>query len=144
MSELLKINGEVFPMKWLVIPSWDVNDEPIIKADYFDTEYDRHIIKAPKLKTEITFRIRQLYEDEFRSAIEYFTEEMTVEYYNIKTGQLESGVFTYKNRLTPVLDSFSNGKWLCKELTMVLIKKSEVPADEESLEYEEEENEGGE
>lgn len=131
---LLKINGEIFPMKWIVFPSWDVSDEPIIKADYYDTEYNRHIIKAPKNKIEISFVIRKLYEEEFRQAIAYFNDEMEIEYYNLRKGIYEKGIFTYKNRLTPVLDGLSNNKWLCKELTIILVKNKDVEVSQENIE----------
>lgn len=46
----LKINGKVFPMKFMVIPSYVPKNEPIITNDYYDAEYKRHISKASNVE----------------------------------------------------------------------------------------------
>lgn len=97
----LKIDGVIYPTRYMVIPSYSVNNEPIIVNDYYDADFGRHISKAPAENISITFNIRQLWNDEFAEAIAPFSDRMSIEYYDAKIDDYVTDYFTYTNKLTP-------------------------------------------
>jgi len=120
----LTIDGTAFPTAYMVIPSYKVNNEPIIVNDYYDANYNRHIIKAPAENVTITFRLRQQYNDTYPAVLAFFTDEMEVTYYEPKTDSYLTDTFTYINNLTPEIDRQYNNKVLFKELEMKLVRKA--------------------
>lgn len=121
---LIKINGMAYPVRHMVLSSYSVKDEPMIIDDYYDTAYNRHVVKAPKNKIEITFTIRQLYDTEYPEAIAPFTDTMEIEYYNPMTGLYTTDIFTYDGSLQPQLDRIYNTRVLYKEVGIKLIRKA--------------------
>lgn len=94
MSYLLKVNDIEFPIKYMQMRTYAVNDTPIVKSDYYDGEYGRHIELAPKTDISIEFSLRALRESDYVVAIGFFSyEEFTLEYKVSKDGTYQSGVF---------------------------------------------------
>lgn len=118
----LKINGVIYPTSAMVIPSYRVDDSPIVVKEFYDGAYNKHINRAPKKDISISFNIRSMYSDEFAEAIAPITEEMVIEYFDAKINGYRSGNFTYKCNLNPKIARQYNKKVLLEELPITLIK----------------------
>jgi len=121
----LTINGTAYPTAYMVIPSYAVDDSPIIVNDYYDAAYNRHIVKAPKNDISISFRIRSMYSTEFVSAIAPFADTMTITYYDPKIDGYLTDTFTYEGSLNPTIARQYNSDVLFEELEIHLIRKAE-------------------
>lgn len=121
----LTIDGTAYPTAYMVIPSYSVDDSPIIVNDYYDAAYNRHIVKAPKNDIGITFRIRSMYSTEFVAAIAPFADTMTITYYDPKIDGYLTDTFTYEGSLNPTIARQYNSDVLFEELEIHLIRKAE-------------------
>lgn len=119
----LMIDGKIFPKKYMIIPTYSAPSTPIIINDYRDGNYDRHIDRAPQEDVKIQFTLRQLYEDEYLEAISFIKEEMTIEYFEPRTGEYKSAIFTYEGSLEPTIDREIDGRILYCKLKIKLIRK---------------------
>lgn len=120
---LLKINGVTIPNDFIVEDSYKPVDKPIIVSDYYDTEYNRHVIYAPNTDTTIEFTFRKMYESDFQKVSGLFSEEMKVEYYDFKTGVYKIGIFTCKKGITPGSYRFPSGRAMLNEHKIELSRK---------------------
>lgn len=120
----LSINGVNYPTAYMVIPSYAVDDAPIIVNDYYDANYSRHITKAPKNDITISFSIRSMYSTEFPDAIAPFSDTMTVQYYDPKIDGYLTDTFTYNGSLNPKISRQYNTDVLFEELKIKLIRKA--------------------
>lgn len=118
----LKINGEIFPTKFMVIPSYNVDDTPIIVKEYYDAAYNKHIARAPKPDVTISFNLRSMYSDEFAEAVSRIVEDMEIEYFNTKINGYKTEKFTYKCDLNPQIARQYNEKVLLEELPVIFVK----------------------
>jgi len=118
----LKINGTTFPTSAMVIPSYAVDDTPIIVKEFYDGAYNKHINRAPKKDVTISFNLRSMYSDEFAVAIAPITENMTIEYFDAKVNGYKTANFTYKCNLNPKIARQYNTKVLVEELPITLVK----------------------
>lgn len=98
---LLKINEVNIPNDFIVEDSYNPLDKPIVISDYYDTEYNRHIIYAPNTECTIEFTLRKLFESEYHRIADLFIGEMTVEYYDFRAGKYKKGIFTCKDSISP-------------------------------------------
>lgn len=120
----LNINGTNYPTAYMVIPSYKVDDTPIVVNDYYDVSYNHHIVKAPKNDITISFNIRSMYSTEFVSAIAPFSDTMTVQYYDPKINGYLTDTFTYEGSLNPKIARQYNTDVLFEELKIKLIRKA--------------------
>ena len=121
---LLKINGVIIPNNFIVEDSYKPVDKPIVIDDYYDTEYNRHVIYASNTDVSIEFTFRKMYESEYQTVSGLFTPEMSVEYYDFKSGAYKQGIFTCKNGITPCSYKFTiSGKALLNEHKVELYRK---------------------
>lgn len=118
----LKINGVIFPTSAMVIPSYKVDDTPIIVKEFYDGAYNKHINRAKKKDVTISFNLRSMYSDEFAAAIAPIVEQMEIEYFDVKTNGYKTGNFTFKCNLNPQIARQYNTKVLIEELPITLIK----------------------
>lgn len=96
MASIITINGVDFPIKYMVLPSYLVDDIPIVVDDYRDSNYDRHVVVAPQTDISITFDIRELKESDYADAMSYFTaDELTLSFRRPATGVVDTGVFIF-------------------------------------------------
>lgn len=107
----------------MVIPSYAVDDAPIVVNDYYDAAYNHHIIKAPKNEITISFNLRKMYSDEFTQAIAPFTDTMTIEYFDSKVDGYITDIFTYDGSLNPSINRQYNSRVLLNELSITLKRK---------------------
>lgn len=127
-SYLLKVNGTTFPLQYMVIPTYEVAETPIIIDDYYDTAYNRHIIKASATDLRITFNCRAGFEDD-RAAIAAFfdsvVDEYTIKYYNPSTGAYSTDTFTIdETGLDNFMNRVSNSEGELQEFTISLVRKA--------------------
>lgn len=120
----LNINGTNYPTAYMVIPSYAVDDAPIIVNDYFDANYNHHIVKAPQNDISISFNIRMMYSTEFVDAIAPFSDTMQIQYYDPKIDDYLTGTFTYEGNLNPKIERQYNDRVLLGELKIKLIRKA--------------------
>ncbi len=120
---LLKINGVTIPNDFIVEDSYKPVDKPIIVSDYYDTEYNRHVIYAPNSDMTIEFTFRKMYESEYEKVAGLFSEEMNVEYYDFRAGTYKQGIFTCKEGITPGSYRFPAGNALLNEHKVKLNRK---------------------
>lgn len=121
----LKIDGTAYPTAYMVIPSYKLDDSPIVVNDYYDADYNHHIVKAPRNEITISFSIRSMYSTEFVSAIAPFYDTMTIEYYDSKIDGYHTDTFTYEGSLNPQIARQYNNDVLLNELSIKLIRKAE-------------------
>lgn len=119
----LKIDGTAYPTAFMVIPSYAVDDAPIVVNDYYDADYNHHITKAPKNEITISFNIRSMYSTEFAQAVAPFADTMTIEYYDSKIDGYLTDTFTYEGSLNPKIARQYNNNVLLEELSITLIRK---------------------
>lgn len=120
---LLKVNGIIIPNDFIVENSYNPVETPIVISDYYDTEYNRHVIYAPNTDMKISFTFRKMYENDFQKVAGLFTEEMIVEYYDFKAGTYKQGIFTCKKGITPGSYKFPSGKAILNEHKVELYRK---------------------
>lgn len=120
---LLKINGVTIPNDFIVEDSYKPVEKPIIVNDYYDAEYNRHVIYAPNTDMTIEFTFRKMYESDFKKVSDLFTEEMSVEYYDFKSGSYKHGIFTCKKGITPGSYKFPSERALLNEHKIELYRK---------------------
>lgn len=123
---LLKINGVTIPNNFIVENSYNPSDKPIVESDYYDTEYNRHIIYAPKSEITIEFSLRKMYESEYRTIADVFTGDMTVEYYDFKAGAYKKGIFTCKDNISPGSYHFNGNNAVLNTRKIKLYRKKAV------------------
>lgn len=121
----LRIDGVTYPTEYMVIPTYSLDDAPIVVNDYYDASYERHIIKAPKNNITITFNIRQLFNTEFPAAIAPFTDTMQIEFYDAKIDDYRTGTFTYMGNLNPQNSGQYDGRLVFNELKITLVRKAD-------------------
>lgn len=126
MEYLIKINGITIPNNFIVENSYNPWEKPIVISDYYDTEYNRHIIFAPKNECVIEFTLRKLYESEYRKIAELFSGDMTVEYYDFKTGRYKNGIFTCKDTVNPSSYVFRNEEAVVNQRKIKLYRKRAI------------------
>lgn len=120
----LKINGTAYPTAYMVIPTYHVNDMPIVVSDVYTADYSRKIKKAPKLDLTITFNLRQLFNNEYVSAVAPFQDTMTIEYYDPKIDGYLTDTFTYNCDLTPQILRQINTTLVYNEVPITLVRKA--------------------
>lgn len=121
---LLKINGTTIPNDYIIENSYKPIAKPIILSDYYDTEYNRHVTYAPNEDVSLEFTFRKMYESEYQKVAVLFSEEMSVEYYDFKSGAYKQGIFTCKDGISPGSYRFpSNNKALLNEHKIKLNRK---------------------
>lgn len=118
----LKINGEVYPNRFLVIPSYRVEDNPIVIKTYYDAEYGKHIITAPRTDLMINFDIRSMYNTEYPEAVQPFNGVMQIEYFDSKINGYKTDSFVCTNNLNPQISRQYNNEILYEQLSITLMR----------------------
>ena len=120
----LKINGTIYPKMYMVIPTYQVNKDPIIVNDYHDAAYNHHVIKAPKKDITISFSLRQLFDDEFPTAVAPFlSDDLEIEYFDAQLGDYVTATFTTTSSLVPMILRQQNNRLIYNELAITLTRK---------------------
>lgn len=120
---LLKINNVEVPEFYTIPSSYQPPKTEIIIDDYYDGNYDRHIIKSVKKDEGIKVTLRKLKNTEYPTVIAPFlADTLTVEYYNPVTDSYLSDNFTLVSNVEPQIDVISNGVVWYQEIELELVK----------------------
>lgn len=118
----LKINGEIYPTRFMVIPSFNVDDSPIVIKSFYDAAYGKHLYIAPKTDLSIKFDIRAMYNDEFPEAIQPINGLMEIEYFDVKINDYKTDKFRCASDLNPQIDRQYNDRILLSQLSVELTR----------------------
>lgn len=121
----LKINNEIYPTKFMVIPTYKPDDKPIVIKSYYDAAYGKHLFLAPKSDLTISFDIRSMYSYEFPEAIQPFNGLMEIEYFDSKIDDYKTDLFRCTSDLNPDIVRQYNDKVLLAQLSITLERVAE-------------------
>lgn len=122
---LLKINGVVFPEKYIADGTFQPIEKRIVVNDYLDGAYNRHIVYAPEKEVTITFNLARMLESDAMDALAMLdAEEFIVEYY--KAGSYSTGLFTISESTVPQIVKIINGYVIFGSQPIKLIRKQVV------------------
>lgn len=121
----LKINGVIYPTRFMVIPSYSVEDTPIVVKSYYDAAYGKHIYTAPKTDINVNFSIRSMYNTEFPEAVAPFNGVMNIEYFDSKINDYKTDKFVCTSNLNPQIARQYNNNVLYEQLSVTLTRVAE-------------------
>ena len=123
-SYLLKINGVIFPNKFIVPKTYDTTPNQKQDLDsYLDGNGKLNRTILPHLRTKCEFNTPPIKESKCGELRSFFgdTTTINVEYWNPKKGIYESGVF-YAPDFTYTIDNLMNNDILYDKIRIALIE----------------------
>lgn len=121
---LLKINGVIFPNKFIVYKSYEITPNQKQDLDsYLDGNGELHRKILPHVRTKCEFNTPPLKESKVNELRTFFgdTTTINVQYWNPKKGLYESGVF-YAPDFTYIIDDLLNNDILYDQIRIALIE----------------------